>query len=258
MSRVRQAFENKKAFIAFITGGDPDLETTKKIILEMQDAGADMIQIGIPFSDPIAEGTIIQEADLRALSKGCTTDKLFETLKEIKDDVKIPLVFVTYMNVIYRYGIQRFIDRCVECGIDGIVVPDCPYEEKGDLLPYCETVGIDYISYIAPATKERIEMIAKEAKGFIYCVSSDYVPNMKNDILLEIEPIIEIIKEVTDVPCIVGCNELTAEKNAKMCKISDGVIAESDIVKIIGEHGKNSVSCVGEYVQSMKEVAKNC
>lgn len=212
MSRVKQAFENEKAFIAFVTGGDPDLDTTKKMIIELQNAGADMIEIGIPFSDPIAEGTIIQAADLRALSKGCTTDRVFETLEDIKDEIHIPLVFVTYMNVVYRYGSRKFIDRCVECGIDGIVVPDCPYEEKNELLPYCKEAGIDYISYIAPATRERIKMIAKEAEGFIYCVSSDSVPNMKNDTVLELDNIIKVIKEVTDVPCIVGCNELTTEK----------------------------------------------
>lgn len=253
MSRVKQAFENGKAFIAFITGGDPDLDTTKKMIIEMQNDGADMIEVGIPFSDPIAEGTVIQEADLRALSKGCTTDKVFEALKDIKDEIHIPLVFVTYMNVVYRYGSQKFIERCVECGIDGIVVPDCPYEEKQELLPYCESSGIDYISYIAPATKDRIKMIAKEAQGFIYCVSSDSVPNMKNNTILELAPIIDVIKEVTDVPCVVGCNDLTPEKNARMCRISDGVIAESDIVKIIGEHGKASMPYISKYIKTIKK-----
>lgn len=252
MSRIKEALENKKTFIPFVTGGDPDLETTKKIILEMQDAGADMIEVGIPFSDPIAEGVVIQEADLRALENGCTTDKLFDALKEIKDEVKVPLVFVTYMNVVYKYGCQKFVDRSVECGIDGVAIPDCCYEEKGEFYPFCKEAGIDYISYIAPATKERIAMIAKEAEGYVYCVSSDNVPDKRKDIINTLEGIVSIVKENTDIPFVIGCNDLTPDKNQKMLEISDGVSAESDVVKIIAEHGSDSGFYVAEYVKLMK------
>ncbi len=252
MSRIKEALKNKKAFVPFITGGDPDLETTKKIILEMQNAGADMIEIGIPFSDPIAEGVVIQEADLRALGNGCTTDRLFEALKEIKDEVKIPLVFVTYMNVVYVYGCEKFAKRCVECGIDGVAIPDCCYEEKNEFQPYCKEVGIDYISYIAPATKERIAMIAKEAEGYVYCVSSDNVPDKREDIVNTLEGIVSIVKENTDLPFVIGCNDLTPEKNKQMLEISDGVSAESDVVKLIAEYGKDSTSYVADYIKSMK------
>lgn len=252
MSRIKEALANKKAFIPFITGGDPDLETTKKIILEMQNAGADMIEVGIPFSDPIAEGVTIQEADLRALGNGCTTDKLFDALKDIKDEVKIPLVFVTYMNVVYVYGCKKFADRCVECGVDGVAIPDCCYEEKKEFYPYCKEAGIDYISYIAPATKERIAQIAKEAEGYVYCVSQDNIPDKREDIINTLDGIISIVKENTDIPFIIGCNDLIPEKNKQMLEMSDGVIAESDVVKIIAEYGKDSAAYVAEYVKSMK------
>lgn len=252
MSRIKEALKNKKAFVPFITGGDPDLETTKKIILEMQNAGADMIEVGIPFSDPIAEGVTIQEADLRALGNGCTTDKLFDALKEIKAEVKIPLVFVTYMNVVYVYGCKKFAERCVECGVDGVAIPDCCHEERNEFYPYCEEAGIDYISYIAPATKERIAMIAKEAEGYVYCVSQDNIPDKREDIINTLDGIISIVKENTDIPFIIGCNDLTPEKNKQMLEISDGVIAESDIVKIIAEHGRDCATYVTEYVKSMK------
>ena len=172
MSKIHEAFENGKAFIAFVTGGDPDLDTTKKIIKEMEKAGADLIEIGIPFSDPIAEGPIIQEANERALANGCTTDKLFDALKDIKDEVSVPLVFLTYINPIYAYDVDKFLDRCNECGIQGLIIPDLPYEEKDEIADECKNHDVDIISLIAPASHDRIKMIAKEATGFIYCVSS--------------------------------------------------------------------------------------
>lgn len=253
MSRVRQAFENGKAFIAFITGGDPDLDTTKKLILEMQKSGADLIEVGIPFSDPIAEGPVIQEADLRALNNGCTTDKLFEALKEIKAEIHIPIVFMTYINVVYKYGSERFMNRCVECGIDGIIIPDCPYEEKEELFPYCQASGIDYISLIAPTSHDRIKTIAKEAQGFLYCVSSLGVTGVRKNITTDIRSMIELVREVTDVPCAVGFGIARPEQAAEVCKYADGAIVGSAIVKIVAEHGTESVPYVAEYVKTMKK-----
>lgn len=253
MSRIQKAFENGKAFISFITGGDPDLETTKKLILEMQKEGADLIEVGVPFSDPIAEGPTIQEADLRALNNGCTTDKLFDALKEIKEEVHVPLVFMTYINAVYKYGKESFMDRCVECGIDGIIVPDCPYEEKNELLPVCDAVGVDFISMIAPTSHERIKMIAKEAKGFIYCVSSLGVTGVRKNITTDLGAMTSIVREVTDIPCAVGFGIATPEQAAHVVEFSDGAIVGSAIVKIIAEHGKDCVPYVGEYVRTMKE-----
>ncbi|MCR5837799.1 MAG: tryptophan synthase subunit alpha [Lachnospiraceae bacterium] len=252
MSRIKDAFKNK-AFIAFVTGGDPDLETTKKIILEMQDKGADLIEVGIPFSDPVAEGPVIQEADLRALNAGCTTDKLFDTLKEIKDQIKIPLVFMTYINVIYVYGKEKFMDRCNECGICGIIVPDCPFEEKNELQPECTKAGIELVSLIAPTSNDRIKEIAKEAEGFVYCVSSLGVTGVRENITTDLGAMVKLVKENTDIPCAIGFGISKPEQAQNVCKYADGAIVGSAIVKIVAEYGRDCVPYVGEYVKSMKE-----
>ena len=169
MNRISKAFEKNKAFIAFVTGGDPDLDTTEALIPQMAQAGADLIEIGIPFSDPIAEGVVIQAADERALKAGTTTDKLFDMVRRVRKKTEVPLVFMTYINPIYTYGAEKFMKRCVECGIDGIIVPDVPFEEREEISAICESAGIKLISMIAPTSKERICMIAKQAKGFLYC-----------------------------------------------------------------------------------------
>ena len=251
MSNIYKAFENKKAFIPFVTGGDPDLETTKNLLIAMEKAGADLIEIGIPFSDPIAEGPVIQEASQRALAAGCTTDKLFDMVKEARQRVKIPMVFMTYIDPVYTYGKERFMKRCVECGIDGIIVPDLPYEEKEELSGVCESYGIDLISLIAPTSHDRIRMIAKEASGFIYCVSSLGVTGTRSAITTDIGAMVGLVKEVTDVPCAVGFGISTPEQAAKMCESADGAIVGSAIVKICAEYGKDCVEKVEEYVKSM-------
>lgn len=253
MSKIQDAFKNGKAFIAFVTGGDPDLETTQKLILEMQKSGADLIEVGIPFSDPIAEGPVIQEADLRALTAGCTNDKLFDTIKEIKDQVTIPLVFMTYVNAIYKYGTKKFMERCVECGISGVIVPDCPYEERDELAPFCEEAGIDLIPLIAPTSKDRIQMIAKSAQGFVYVVSSLGVTGVRQNITTDLGAMTKLVKEATDVPCAIGFGIAKPEQAANVCQYADGAIVGSAIVKIVAEHGKDCVPYVGEYVKSMKE-----
>lgn len=204
MNKISEAFENKKAFIPFITGGDPSLDVTKKLILAMQEAGADLIEVGIPFSDPIAEGPVIQEADERALSAGCTLDKLFDAIKEVKDEIHIPMVFMTYVNPIFTYGKEKFMQRCVECGMAGVIVPDVPFEEKGELSGVCKEYGIELVSLIAPTSHERIKMIAKEAEGFLYCVSSLGVTGVRKQITTNIGEMIEKVREVTDIPCAVG------------------------------------------------------
>ncbi len=256
MSKIKEAFKNGKAFIPFITGGDPDLETTKKLIIEMQNAGADIIEVGIPFSDPIAEGQVIQKADLRALEAGCTTDKLMDALIEIKDRIHIPLVFMTYINVIYKYGKKKFMDRCNECGICGIIVPDCPYEEKNELLPECTEAGIELISMIAPTSHDRIKMIAKEAQGFLYCASSLGVTGVRKEIKTDINGMIKLVKEVSDVPCAVGFGISTPKQAEDVCKYADGAIVGSAIVRIVAEHGKESVPYVSQYVKEMKEAVR--
>ena len=172
MSRVSEAFSKGKAFIPFITAGDPSLSITEELIPAMAEAGADLIEIGIPFSDPVAEGIVIQEADQRALFAGTTTDKLFESVKRIRTKTSVPLAFMTYLNPVFVYGSRRFIKKAAECGIDALIVPDLPYEEKEELLPFCQEFNLDLISLIAPTSKERIRTIAKDSQGFVYCVSS--------------------------------------------------------------------------------------
>lgn len=251
MSKISEAFKNKKAFIPFVTGGDPSLEMTKELIIAMEKAGATLIEIGIPFSDPIAEGVVIQEADERSLAAGTTTDKLFDMVKEVRETVKIPLVFMTYANPVFTYGKDKFMAKCAECGIDGVIVPDIPFEERMELLPSCEKYGIDLISMIAPTSDDRIEAIAKEAKGFIYCVSSLGVTGVRKEINTDIATMIQKVKEVTEVPVAVGFGISTPDQAKKMALLSDGAIVGSAIVRIVAEHGEASVPYVTEYVKSM-------
>ena len=250
MSRIGQAFQNGKAFIPFVTGGDPDLETTEKLLIAMQEAGADLIEIGLPFSDPIAEGIVIQEANERALAAGCTTDKLFDMVKRARQTVTVPMVFLTYINPIFTYGKEKFMKRCVECGIDGLIVPDLPYEEKGEIKEVCEEYGVDLISMIAPTSKERIKMIAREAKGFVYVVSSLGVTGVRSEISTNVEEMTSMIREVTEVPCAVGFGISKPEQAAKMAAISDGAIVGSAIVRMVAANGRDCVPVVAEYVKN--------
>lgn len=253
MSRIENAFKNGKAFISFLTGGDPDLETSEKLIYAMEKAGADLIEIGVPFSDPIAEGPVIQEANERALAAGCTTDKLFDMVARVRKNTQIPLVYLTYINPIFTYGKERFMKRCKECGIDGLIIPDLPYEEKEELADVCKEYGVDIISLIAPTSHERITMIAKEAQGFVYCVSSLGVTGVRTEIKTDVSEMVDLVKKATDVPCAVGFGIATPQQAENMAKVADGAIVGSAIVKIIAEHGRNSEQPVFDYVKSMKE-----
>lgn len=256
MSKIGKAFENGKAFIAFVTGGDPDLETTEQILYAMEEAGADLIEIGIPFSDPIAEGAVIQEANERALAAGCTTDKLFDTVKKAREKVTVPIVYLTYANAVVKYGKEKFMKRCVECGIDGLIVPDIPFEEKEELSGVCDEYGVDLISMIAPTSHERIKTIAREAKGFVYCVSSMGVTGVRKEIKTDIGAMVKLVKEVTDTPCAIGFGIATPEQAEKMASLSDGAIVGSAIVKLVAQYGKEAPGYVGEYVKSMKEAVR--
>ena len=256
MSRIKEAFSNGKAFIPFITCGDPDLETTKKCVLEMVKAGADLIELGIPFSDPTAEGPVIQAANMRALAGGVTTDKVFDLVKEIREEVTIPMVFMTYANVVYSYGAERFLDKCVETGIDGLILPDLPFEEKEEFLPYTRKAGVDLISLVAPTSEGRIAMIAAEAEGFLYIVSSLGVTGTRSEITTDIGAIVDVVRKNTDIPCAIGFGISNPEQAAKMAALSDGAIVGSAIVRIIAENGTASPAKVGEFVKSMKDALR--
>ena len=256
MSKIREAFENKKAFIAFVTCGDPDLETTMAVVREAVANGASLIELGIPFSDPTAEGPVIQGANLRALTGGVTTDKIFDMVRSLRQDVKVPMVFMTYANVVFSYGAERFLSTCKEIGMDGIILPDLPYEEKEEFLPLCHTYGVDLISLVAPTSENRIAMIAKEAEGFLYIVSSLGVTGTRSEIKTDLKSIVEVVRQNTDIPCAIGFGISTPEQAQKMAAISDGAIVGSAIVKIIEKYGKEAPVHVGEYVKEMTEAMK--
>lgn len=253
MSKITEVFKQGKALIPFITGGDPDMETTEKLIIAMAEAGADLIEIGIPFSDPIAEGVVIQEADERSLKNGCTTDQLFAMVAKVRCKTDIPLLFMTYFNPVFTYGKERFLSRCRQSGINGIIVPDLPFEEKEELRDVCEQNEIDLISMIAPTSGERITRIAREAQGFLYCVSSLGVTGVRSNISMDIAAIIRKAREVTDIPCVIGFGISTPEQAGCMAAISDGVIVGSAIVKLVAQYGRDSIAPVTEYVRAMKQ-----
>lgn len=254
MSKTKKAFENGKAFIPFVTAGDPDLETTRRLILAMAESGADLIEIGIPFSDPVAEGIVIQQADERALASGTTTDKIFDMVAQVRAELpELPLAFMTYINPIYVYGCEKFLAKCEQLKIDALIVPDIPYEEKDELLPYCQMHGVDFISMIAPSSDNRIKMIAAESQGFIYCVSSMGVTGVRSEITTDIGAMIKSVKEVSKTPTAIGFGISTPEQAKNMAQYADGVIVGSAIVKLCKQYGKDCVEPVKEYVKSMKQ-----
>lgn len=257
MSNIRSAFRNGKAFIPFITCGNPDLETTAKIVRAAAENGADLIELGIPFSDPTAEGPVIQGANLRALSGGVTTDKIFDLVAELRKDVKIPMVFMTYANVVFSYDAERFMARCCETGIGGVILPDLPFEEKDEFSAVARQYGIDLISLIAPTSADRIATIAKEADGFIYVVSSLGVTGVRSEITTNIGDIVEVIRKNTTTPCAVGFGISEPEQAAKMASLSDGAIVGSAIIRIIEKYGRDAAPHVGEYVKRMKDAVRS-
>lgn len=256
MSKIAKAFEHGKAFIAFVTCSDPDLETTGAVVRAAVENGADLIELGIPFSDPTAEGPVIQGANLRALRGGVTTDKIFAFVKELRTEVSVPMVFMTYANVIFSYGADRFISTCRNIGMDGLIVPDLPYEEKEEFLPYCEKYGVDLISLIAPTSAQRIAMIAKEAQGFLYVVSSLGVTGTRNEITTDLDAITKIVRENTKVPCAIGFGISTPEQARNIAASADGFIVGSAIVSIVAEHGRDAAGYVGDYVKKMKDALR--
>jgi tryptophan synthase alpha chain len=250
--KIQKAFQNGKAFIPFITAGDPSLKVTEQLVYEMETAGADLIELGIPFSDPTAEGPVIQAANIRALSGGVTTDKVFEMVESIRKKSQVPLVFMTYANVVFSYGIERFVKRSAEVGMDGLILPDIPYEEKEEFDEVCRKYGLDLISLIAPTSHDRIRMVAKEAQGFVYCVSSLGVTGTRSEITTDVDAMVKLVKEVSDIPVAVGFGISNPETAKKMAEVSDGAIVGSAIVKLCAKYGEDCVGPVGDFVREMK------
>ena len=253
MSNISKSFDHGKAFIGFATAGDPDLETSRRIMLEMAHGGCDLIEIGIPVSDPIAAGPVIQEADLRALSAGATTDNVFEMTAKLSAETDVPLVYMTYLNVLFKYGYEKFLKNAKDCGISGVIVPDLPFEEKDELQSVAEKYDIDVISLIAPTSEQRIQMIAKQAQGFIYEVSSLGVTGVRSEIKTDLESITSAVRQVSNVPVAIGFGINTPQQAAKYSHLADGVIVGSAIVKLVAQYGKDAPEKVYDYVKSMKD-----
>lgn len=257
MSNIAKAFASGKAFIPFITCGDPDLETTAKVVRAMAQAGADLIELGIPFSDPTAEGPVIQAANVRALVAGTTTDKIFDMVRDLRKDIGIPMVFMTYANVVFSYGSERFISTCADIGINGLILPDVPFEEKEEFDPICKQYGLELISLVAPTSEDRIAQITREASGFVYVVSSLGVTGTRSEITTDIGSMVKLIRKNTDLPCAVGFGISSPEQAKKMATLSDGAIVGSAIVKLIAQYGRDAVPYVSDYVTSMKQAVVN-
>lgn len=253
MIELSSAFRNGKAFIGFVTGGDPTLGVTERLVPAMADAGCDLVEIGIPFSDPVAEGPVIQEANERALRAGCTTDRLFESVARLAPKTKAPIVFLTYLNPIFTYGKENFMRRCAETGVSGLIVPDMPFEEKGELKEAAESAGVALISMIAPTSHERIAMIARQARGFVYCVSSLGVTGVRGNITTDIGAMVRLVRSVNSIPVAVGFGIADPEQAKRMAALSDGAIVGSAIVKLAAKYGENCAEPVCEYVRRMKK-----
>lgn len=258
MNRIETALaelknKGEKALITFVTAGDPDIETTEKLVLEMLDKGSDIVEIGVPFSDPVAEGKTIQAASLRSLSRGTNLSEIFDMAGSLRQKTDKPLILMMYVNTIFRFGTERFFSLCREKGIDGVIVPDLPYEERNELQPYAEDNGIIAISLVAPTSHQRIADIAGEAKGFLYCVSSTGVTGTRSKFTTNFEEFFGEIKKSCKVPAMVGFGISDPEQAKKMSSYCDGVIVGSAVVKIVAEYGKNSPAPVGEFVRSLKK-----
>lgn len=253
MNKIKNAFTNGKAFIAFITCGDPDLETTAAAVRQAASSGADIIELGIPFSDPTAEGPVIQAANLRALAKGVTTDKIFAMVEELRRDVQIPLLFTTYANVIFSYGTDKFIEKCSAVGIDGLIVPDIPYEEKEEFQPACDKYGVKLISIISHTSADRISMIAQGAEGFIYIASSMGVVGTKQTGYDNLARIVNQIRQNTNLPCAIGFGIAEPKQARELAEIADGVIVGSAIVKFLDEYAEKAPEYIGRYVKNLKD-----
>jgi tryptophan synthase alpha chain len=256
MSKIESAFQNGKAFIGFLTGGDPTIAKSEEFILEMVRGGADLIEIGIPFSDPIAEGSVIQKANIRALYSGTTTDKIFGLVESVRRKTDIPLVFLTYLNPVFNYGYERFFSRCSDLGVDGIILPDLPFEEKEEVSGVAESFGVDIISLIAPTSEQRIKLISEAARGFLYVVSSMGVTGVRNEIETDLKRMIDTAKAATNIPVAVGFGINTPEQAKEIGSMADGVIVGSAIVKIIEKYGENAGPYLYNYVKGMKDAIK--
>lgn len=250
MNKLEKVFENKKAFIPFVVADDPDFDTTVKNVLTLANNGADIIELGIPFSDPVADGPIIQAADLRAFDAGVNTKVVFDIVKKIREFTKIPIIFLTYTNIVYKYGYEKFCQKCHNLDIDGLVIPDLPLEEQEDLSKYTTQYNISLIQLIAPTSGARIAKIVTHSEGFIYMVSSMGVTGKREDFSNELGSTIEEIRKVTDVPIAIGFGIHSVQQAKELSEIADGIIIGSAVVEMINK-GKDLVNYSQEIRQAI-------
>lgn len=252
MSHIAKAFEKGKALIAFLTAGVPSLEDSVNYVLEMEKAGATLIEIGVPFSDPIADGPVIMEADVKALENHIHLPQVMELVKTLRTKTDIPIVLLTYYNPVFNYPAQAFFKEAKEIGIDGVIIPDLPHEEQKEIRPLADENEVDIIQMVAPTSEERIRANVKEATGFVYVVSSMGVTGMRSSIQTNLEDIIRVVKETTDTPVAIGFGIHTPEQAGRMAKLADGVITGSGVVDIINKNGKEAAPKLASYIAGLK------
>lgn len=253
MSHTTKAFQNRKALIAFLTAGDPTIEDSVRYVQVMEKAGADLIEIGVPFSDPIADGPVIMEADVRALANHIHLPQAMEEARAIRKVSRIPLVFLTYFNPVFSYGVEKFFADCESIGVDGVIIPDLPYEEQGEVRPAADAHHVDVIQLVAPTSGDRIEKTLRDATGFVYLVSSMGVTGMRSGFRNNIQARVAEIRKVTDIPVAVGFGIHTPEQAAEMAEAADGVITGSGVVDIIGKHGAKADEALAAYIGALKQ-----
>ncbi|KHO62730.1 MULTISPECIES: tryptophan synthase subunit alpha [Thermoanaerobacter] len=261
MNRIDKKFEalkgeGHKALITFITAGDPDIETTYDIVLALEEAGADIIELGIPYSDPLADGPTIQASSQRALNKGVKIPDIMKIVEKIRLKSDIPLVYLVYYNSIFKYGIQKFLKESKDVGIDGLIIPDLPIEERKDILEEADKYDIYLIPLVAPTSKERIKLITENGKGFVYCVSITGVTGAREDIETDIEEYMKTVSQYTNMPKAIGFGISTPEMAKKLKDFSDGIIVGSALVERIakGYNKSEMLQEVKSFVSSLKEV----
>ncbi|USS90831.1 tryptophan synthase subunit alpha [Fructilactobacillus carniphilus] len=252
MSKVKQIFANHKAFVGFVVAGDPSLDATVDNILALAAGGADLIEIGIPFSDPVADGPVIAAADKRALDRQVTTDDVFAVIRRVREQSNVPLVFLTYANLVYQVGYQEFCRRCAELNVAGMIIPDLPYEEQDELLAATQEFDLDLIQLVAPTSKSRIKKIAQRATGFIYVVSSMGTTGTRDNFQTDLRAVTDEIRQYTDTPVAIGFGIHTPEQAHAMSQVADGVIVGSQIVELIEKAGDQAPEQLTAYVREMK------
>lgn len=265
MSKIDDVFQRLKkeesaALMPFLPAGDPNLEMTREFILEMEKNGADIIELGVPFSDPLADGPTIQRSSQRALSGGVTLTKILAFLKELRKETSVPIVLMGYYNPIFHYGVERFAQDAREAGADGVIVPDLPPEEAGDLIQAARKVGLDTIFLLAPtSTRERIERVVEVSRGFVYYVSLTGVTGERGELALDIGPSLTKIRDVTPMPICVGFGISTADHVQSVSRLAEGVIVGSAVVSLI-EKEQNKPDCpvrVGAFIRELRQATKS-